>query len=86
MDLKPLNSNVLIKPQEEKLSGGIILPDTMKKDKPQVGEVVAIGDDVALLKKGDTVIFKQFAPDILELEGLTFYVLSSDDILGIVTQ
>ncbi|MBU1638025.1 co-chaperone GroES, partial [bacterium] len=73
MKLKPIDERVLIKPktEEERKVGSIFIPDTASKDRPQMGTIVAIGDDVELserkqkkmsemLKVGDTVVFAKY--------------------------
>ena len=69
MKLKPLSDNLIIKPIEEVTKGGIVLPETINTEKPEKGEVVAIGIGRLLengqraameIKVGDNVIFKIF--------------------------
>jgi chaperonin GroES len=59
MNIQPLFDKVLLKPQksEEKTASGIYIPDTAKQDKPQIGEVIAIGKDVNTVKIGQNVVF-----------------------------
>jgi chaperonin GroES len=93
--LKPLEEYVVIKPivQEEKTSSGIYLPDTAHKDKPQTGNVVAIGTGRLLengqrvaseLKVGETVVFAKYAGSELEFDGVDYVVMKERDILAIV--
>mgnify|MGYP000550658991 CR=1 FL=1 len=95
MSLKPLNSNLIVKPiqEEEKTSSGIVLPESSKNDKPQQGEVKAVGPGKLLdngnraqmsVKEGDKIIFKSYSPDELNHEGEDYLVLNEDDILAIV--
>jgi chaperonin GroES len=91
---KPLNDHVLIKPiQEDEVSkAGIILPDTVDKEKPEKGEIVAIGDGKMLengqraamsIKVGDIVIFKKYSPD--ELPGDDdLLMIKEEDIMAII--
>jgi chaperonin GroES len=92
--LKPLGDRVFVKvsASEEKTSGGILLPDTAK-EKPQVGEVVAVGpgkrnDDgnhVALeVKVGDKVLYSKYAGTDIKLGGEDYVLLSEKDILASV--
>jgi len=91
---KPLNDHVLIKPLNgnEVSKAGIILPDTVDKEKPEKGEVVATGPGKLLengqrapmsVKVGDKVIFKKYSPD--ELPGdEELMVIKEEDILAII--
>lgn len=95
MDVKPLGGRVLVRPIEEegKTEGGLIIPDTAEKEKPQQGIVVALGTGkisedgkkVAFnVKVGDKVMFKQYAPDELEIKGEKYLVVDESDILAVV--
>jgi len=84
--MKPVNDRILVKPHkaEETTKGGIIIPDTIK-EKPNKGEIVAVGpgkDGKKLtLKVGETVLFGKFAGQELELDGDTFIIMREDDVL-----
>lgn len=91
---KPLGDRVLVKvlEAEEKTSGGIILPDTAK-EKPQQGEIVAVGSGkldqngqrIALeVKEGDKIIFAKYGGTDIKLDGVEHKVLTERDILGII--
>jgi len=93
MNLKPLADRVIIKPivKEEVTKGGIVLPDTAK-EKPQEGEVMAVGpgklaDDgkrIAMeIKKGDKVIFAKYAGTEWKDDGEEYLILREMDILAI---
>lgn len=95
MKLKPLGDNVVIKAitKEEKTKSGIILPDTVDKEKPEQGEVIAVGPGKLLdngsraameIKPGDKVIFKKYSPDEIKVEGEEVLVLSQSDIIAIL--
>ncbi len=94
MNLKPLGDRVVIKvlPQEEKLASGIVLPGNAK-EKPQEGEVVAVGSGkildngqkVALeVSVGDRVIYSKYAGSEVKNSGEDYLILSEKDILAIV--
>ena len=95
MKIKPLGDRVLVKPSEvdeEKSSGGIIIPDTAK-EKPQEGTVIAVGtgrvaDDgktVKLtVKKGDQVLYSKYGGTEVKIDGLDHLIMSESDILGII--
>lgn len=93
MKLKPLGDRVVVKPveQDEKTAGGIVLPDTAK-EKPQHGEVLAVGtgklldngERVALeVKVGDRVLYAKYGGTEVKLEGETYLILRESDILAI---
>ena len=94
MKIRPLNDRVIVKRVEEgqKTAGGIIIPDTAK-EKPQEGEVVAVGpgklDDngkrIALeIKKGDRILFGKYAGSEIKIDGEEHIFMREDDILGIL--
>lgn len=92
--IKPLQDRVIVKrlEAEEKTKSGIIIPDTAK-EKPQQGEVVAVGDGwfnkdgnrVPLdVKAGDIVMFGKWGATEIKLEGQELLVLKQDDIIAVV--
>ncbi len=87
--MKPINDRVVVKPAaaEEKTSGGIIIPDTAK-EKPQKGEVIAVGpgkEDVKMtVKVGDTVLYGKYAGQEITFEGHDYLIMREDDILVIL--
>jgi len=94
MEIKPLHDRVLVLriEEEEKTSGGIIIPDTAK-EKPQEGRVVAVGagniDDDGKraplgVKKGDLVLFGKYAGTEIKIDGVEHLIMREEDILGIV--
>ena len=95
MKIEPLHDNVVVKPlnQEEVTASGIVLPDTVDKEKPMQGEVIAVGpgrtqDNGQVtpvgVSAGDKVLFTKYAPDEVEIDGEEYLVVSADKILGIV--
>jgi len=91
---KPLNDHVLIKPisEDEVSKAGIILPDTVDKEEPKKGEVVAVGQGRLLengqrapisLKIGDTVIFKKYSPDEIPGEE-DLLMIKEEDVMAII--
>jgi len=92
--VKPLADRVFVKlnEQEEKTAGGILLPDTAK-EKPQVGEIVAVGpgkrnDDGSHIpmevKVGDKVLYSKYAGTDIKLSNEDYVLLSEKDILAVV--
>ncbi|MFZ3100707.1 MAG: co-chaperone GroES [Desulfitobacteriaceae bacterium] len=93
MNIKPLADRVIIKalPMEEKTKSGIIMPDTAK-EKPQEGEVVAVGPGkiekgvrIALdVKVGDRVIYSKYAGTEVKYDEVEYLILKELDVLAIV--
>ena len=87
--MKPINDRVVVKPApaEEKTAGGIIIPDTAK-EKPQRGEVIAVGpgkDDIDMtVKAGDVVLYGKYSGQELQYEGVDYLIMREDDILVIL--
>ncbi|MDX1684198.1 MAG: co-chaperone GroES [Saprospiraceae bacterium] len=87
--MKPINDRVVIKPApaEEKTKGGIIIPDTAK-EKPQRGEVVAVGPgkdgNLMTVQAGDIVLYGKYAGQELNYEGEDYLIMREDDILVIL--
>ena len=87
--MKPINDRVVIKPApaEEKTKGGIIIPDTAK-EKPQRGEVVAVGPgkdgNLMTVQEGDIVLYGKYAGQELNYEGNDYLIVREDDILVVL--
>jgi len=95
MNIKPLNDKVVVKPlkQEEITKSGIILPDTAREEKPEQGEVIAVGSGKMLdngtraamsVKVGDRVLFTKYAPDEVEIDSVKYLVIEEEKILGVI--
>ena len=95
MKFKPLHDRVLVRriEQDEKTAGGIIIPDTAK-EKPQEGEVVAVGpgardDDgkhVAMdLKAGDRILFGKWSGTEVKIDGEDLIIMKESDVLGVLS-
>ena len=94
MAFRPLGDRVLIKrvEEEEKTKGGIIIPDTAK-EKPQEGEVVAVGpgdrDDDGKripmdLKPGDRILFGKWSGSEVKIDGEDLLIMKQSDVLGVL--
>jgi chaperonin GroES len=94
MTFRPLGDRVLIKRVEEeaKTRGGIIIPDTAK-EKPQEGEVIAVGpgarDDAGRIqpldvKPGDRILFGKWSGSEVKLDGQDLLIMKESDILGVL--
>src|SRR2546423_10815032 len=92
--IKPLHDRVRLRRIEEgeQMRGGIIIPDTAK-EKPQEGEVIAVGegkirDDGSRqtldVKKGDRVLFGKYSGSEIKIDGEEFLIMREDEILGII--
>ena len=86
MKIKPLGKRIVVKAleQEEKTEGGIYLPETASKEKPQQGKVTAVGNEFKGVKIGDKVIFAKYGGTEIEIEGEDYLVLGEDDVLGVI--
>ncbi|NLA60053.1 MAG: co-chaperone GroES [Firmicutes bacterium] len=91
--LKPLADRVVVKPiqAEEKTKGGIVLPDTAK-DKPQEGEVIAVGTGRILdngtklpleVKVGDRVVYSKYSGSEIKIDGEEYLIIRESDVLAI---
>ena len=94
MNLRPMQDRIIVKRVEEetKTAGGILIPDTAK-EKPQQGEVVAVGkgkvtEDGKVIpldvKAGDKVLIGKYAGTEIKLEGQDYLIMREDDILGVL--
>jgi len=92
--IKPLGDRVVVKPieEEEVTKSGIVLPDTAK-EKPQKGEVLAVGTGKLLengervpleVKEGDIVVFAKYGGTEIELDGEEYVILSERDLLAVI--
>jgi chaperonin GroES len=95
MNVRPLADRILVRRIEEKetVRGGIIIPDTAK-EKPQEGEVVAVGpgrktEDGKLvpmdLKKGDRILIGKYSGTDVKIDGIEYVILREDDVLGVLS-
>ncbi len=96
MKFRPLGDRVLVKrvEEEEKTKGGIIIPDTAK-EKPQEGEVLAVGpggrdedgDYIAMdVKVGDRILFGKWSGTEVKIDGEDLIIMKESDILGVLEQ
>lgn len=95
MTVKPLNDRVLVKgiDETETTKAGIIIPDTVEKEKPEKGEIIAAGPGKLLengsrapmtLKVGDKVLFKKYSPDEIKIDGQKLLILEESDVLAVL--
>jgi chaperonin GroES len=97
MKVRPIDERLLLKvvEAEEKSIGGIIIPDTATKERPQIGEVVAVGDDVInkdmdrkalseIVKVGDQVLYSKYGGTEVKVDGDEFLLVNRTDVLAII--
>ena len=95
MNIKPLSDHILIEPisQEEKTKSGILLPQTIEKDRPEQGQVIAVGPGKRLssgkrvaieVKKGDKVLFTKYGPSEIKVGDKEYLIAKEEDILAIL--
>ncbi len=95
MKIKPLQDRILIRrldSEEEETRGGIVIPDTAK-EKPQEGEVVAVGDGKVLdngqklhmtVKVGDRILFGKYSGTEVKIDDEELLIMREDEVLGIL--
>lgn len=90
-ELQPVNQNVILKvdelADEQKTASGIYIPDTVEKEKPKSGEVIALSNiESPEIAVGDTVIFKDYSGTEIDLDGEKFLVMPYADVLAKVVE
>jgi chaperonin GroES len=94
VNIRPLNDRIIARrlEEQEQMRGGLYIPDTAK-EKPQEGEVLAVGNGKLLdngqriaidLKAGDRILFGKYAGTEIKLDGDEYLILREDDVLGVV--
>jgi len=94
MNIRPLEDRIILKPMEaeQKTTGGIIIPDNAK-EKPQKGEVVAVGPGKVsdkgqkievTLKKGDKVLYGKYSGTEVSVDGTDYLILRESDVLAVL--
>lgn len=92
--IRPLHDRIIVRriEESEQMRGGLYIPDTAK-EKPQEGEVIAVGNGKVLengtkialdVKAGDRVLFGKYAGTEIKLDGEEFLILREDDVLGVI--
>ena len=95
MNIKPIHDKVVVKPivEDEVTKSGIVLPDTVDKERPEKGKVVAAGAGRILdngqtapmsVNVGDTIMFKKYSPDEIKIDGEEYLVISESDIMAVI--
>ncbi|MFA4930927.1 MAG: co-chaperone GroES [Patescibacteria group bacterium] len=93
MKLEPLGDRLIVEAIVETSKSGFVVPETMDKEKPQRGKIIAAGpgkvsDDGKRIpmhvKVGDIIVFRKYAPDEFKIDGETFLILSESDVIALV--
>ena len=95
MKLQPVSDYIIIEPQKQevKTKSGIVLPDTVEKEKSERGRVIAVGqgrmtDQAKIIplsvKKGQIVLFSKYGPDEIKVGGKEYYIIKEDNILAVI--
>ena len=95
MNMRPLGGHLIVKglSAEEVSKSGIIIPDTVNKERSERGEVVAVGPGKLMengsrapmdVKPGDNIVFKKYAPDEVKIDGKEYLVISIDDVIAVI--
>lgn len=85
----------MVKPiaEEEATKSGIIMPDTVDKEKPEKGEIVSVGPGKRLdngtvvpvaVTVGQKVVFKKYSPDDIKIDGVEYLILKEEDLMAII--
>jgi chaperonin GroES len=92
--IRPLHDRIIVRriEEQEQMRGGLYIPDTAK-EKPQEGEVIAVGNGKILengttltldVKVGDRILFGKYAGSEVKLDGEEYLILREDDVLGVI--
>jgi len=95
MKIIPTSNHLVLKPldAEKTTASGIIIPDTVSKERPEQGEVLAIGPGKRLengtrqvmeIAVGQKVLFKKYVPDEVEIDGEKYLIISEEDVIAII--
>ncbi len=95
MRLTPISDHIVVKPvsAEQKSASGIIIPDTVSKERPERGEIISVGPGRELdngqlskmsVQPGQVVLFKKYAPDEVKIGGQEFLIIKMEDVMAIV--
>lgn len=95
MNVKPLSDRVLVRPmsKSEVTDSGIVIPDTVSKERPEKGEIIAVGPGRAMddgsvkqmsVKVGDKVMFKKYGPDEIKVDNEDLLILEESDLIALI--
>jgi chaperonin GroES len=85
VQFKPLKDRVFVSytAELEKTAGGLYIPDTAK-EKPQSGQVEAVGADVKSLKVGDKILFDRYSGSKINIDNTEYLIVKEEDVLGVL--
>jgi len=95
MKLEPLGDRIIVTAIEETSKSGFVIPDTMDKEKPQRGKVLAVGPGrindkgerlPMHVKVGDVIVFRKYSPDEFKIDGDEYLILSESDVIALVKE
>lgn len=97
MKIKPLNDQVLVEPikEENVTKGGIVIPESVDKERPTKGKVISVGPGKLTengerlpmsVKEGDVILFRKYAPDEIKIDEKEYYFIKESDILAIIEE
>jgi chaperonin GroES len=97
MKIKPLSDYILIEPikKQEKTKAGILLPETVEKERPEQGRVIAVGPGKRApsgkvipmeVKPGDKVLFTKYGPNEIKINNKEYLIAKQEDILAVIVQ
>lgn len=84
--LQPVGKRIVVKPEsvEEKTKSGIILTGASTKEKPERGEVVAVGEKLEGVNVGDTVVFAKYSAEDVKVGDEQYFVVKHDDVVAVI--
>ena len=94
--IQPLGNRVLVEVQDDSAQvtdAGIIIPDTVDREKPQQGKVIAVGEGRVTdagetipmrVKEGDVILFSKYGPDEITVDDTEYYIISEESILAVI--
>lgn len=93
--IQPIGNHILVKPKEQETTtpSGLVISASASKEKPQMGEVIALGTGKTdkdgkpqawNVKVGDQVLFRKYSPDEIDWEGTTYLVMKEEDVMAIM--
>ena len=88
MKINPVEERAVIKPiqEEERKVGSLYIPDTVNKERPQIGEVIAVSDDLEIAKVGDKVVYAKYGGTEIKIDDEEYLIVARGDILAVITE
>ncbi len=89
MKINPVEERAVIKPlkeEGERKVGSLYIPDTATKERPQIGEVIAVSDDIEIVKVGDKVVYAKYGGTEIKIDDEEYLIVARADILAVITE